>query len=259
MKKNWSDYQIRNMMRRKYLLVLCCLIACKVVSAQEVGKRSCLSEGAYSFGFRLGLEKRSVENDMLLTIADIEKSEQLKYDLALSGSWFVRDYTALNCKIAYGFSDSENVIEAKILDLVIGAENYSTSTASSSFTAAAGVKNFIPIGSSERFYVFNESNVSYCHYSSLTRDVYNRGDKIHKIHRKGNTVSLALSPGVMYFLTNKLAFEFALNPVILSFSHENTLKDGTIEGSDTDFCLDLKINPFNLYFGFSFFFDNRNK
>lgn len=259
MKKNWGDYQIRNMMIRKYLLVLCCLIACNVVSAQEVGKRSCLSEGAYSFGFRLGLEKRSVENDMLLTIADIEKSEQLKYDLALSGSWFVMDYTALNCKIAYGFSDSENVIEAKILDLVIGAENYSTSTASSSFTAAAGVKNFIPIGSSERFYVFNESNVSYCHYSSLTRDVYNRGDKIHKIHRKGNTVSLALSPGVMYFLTNKLAFEFALNPVILSFSHENTLKDGTIGGSDTDFCLDLKINPFNLYFGFSFFFDNRNK
>lgn len=259
MKKNWGDYQIRNMMIRKYLLVLCCLIACNVVSAQEVGKRSCLSEGAYSFGFRLGLEKRSVENDMLLTIADIEKSEQLKYDLALSGSWFVMDYTALNCKIAYGFSDSENVIEAKILDLVIGAENYSTSTASSSFTAAAGVKNFIPIGSSERFYVFNESNVSYCHYSSLTRDVYNRGDKIHKIHRKGNTVSLALSPGVMYFLTNKLAFEFALNPVILSFSHENTLKDETIEGSDTDFCLDLKINPFNLYFGFSFFFDNRNK
>lgn len=246
-------------MIRKYLLVLCCLIACNVVSAQEVGKRSCLSEGAYSFGFRLGLEKRSVENDMLLTIADIEKSEQLKYDLALSGSWFVMDYTALNCKIAYGFSDSENVIEAKILDLVIGAENYSTSTASSFFTAAAGVKNFIPIGSSERFYVFNESNVSYCHYSSLTRDVYNRGDKIHKIHRKGNTVSLALSPGVMYFLTNKLAFEFALNPVILSFSHENTLKDGTIGGSDTDFCLDLKINPFNLYFGFSFFFDNRNK
>ena len=73
---------------------------------------------------------------MLLAIADIETSKQLKCDLALGGSWFVRDYTALNCKLAYGFSDSENVIEAKILDFVIGAENYSTSTASSSFTAA---------------------------------------------------------------------------------------------------------------------------
>lgn len=246
-------------MRKKHLLILCLLLVGIGLSAQEVGKRTCLSEGAYSFGFRLGVEKRSIENDMLLTIADIEKSEQTEYDLAFSGSWFIKDYTALHCKLAYGFSDTENVIEAKILDLVIGAENYSTKTATSSFTAAVGVKNFIPIGSSERFYVFNESNISYCHYSALTRDVYNLGDKIHKMHRNGNTVSLALSPGVMYFLTDKLAFEFALNPVIFSFSHENTLKDGTIEGSDTDFCLDLKINPFNLYFGFSFFFDNRNK
>lgn len=232
-----------------FVILFCAL----PLSAQTSDTPTRLTKGTNSLGFSVGFENRDVENDMLLTIVDVESSKLLKYNLVLSASRFVADNVALNAKIGYSFSDSENTVEASLLDFLLEANNYSTSTASSTLSAAVGVKNYVPMGMSRRFYLFNESNLVYSHTTALTRDVYNAGEKIHKIERDRNSLSFSLSPGLMYYLTNKFAFEFALNPVMLSYSREQTITDEQTKGHTTDFDLNLKLNIFNIYFGFLFF------
>lgn len=235
------------------ILAFTVLFCALPLSAQQSEPPTRLTKGTKSFGFSVGFENRDVENDMLLTIVDVERSKQLKYNLVFSASRFIADNVALNAKIGYNFSDSENTIEASLLDFLIEANNYSTSTASSTLSAAVGVKNYVPMGTSKRFYLFNESNLVYSHTTALTRDIYNAGEKIHKIERDRNSLSFSLSPGLMYYLTNKFAFEFALNPVMLSYSREHTITDEETKGHTTEFDLSLKLNVFNIYFGFLFF------
>ncbi len=241
-----------------FFLLFCSLFSVDSFSQDDYWNNGML-KGMSNISFRVGLEGGRKSNDVLLSILDIEESNTFETDLALGGGWFIADNVALNGRISYSFSDKRNTVEAKILELVLDASKYNTNTVSSSFSTAVGVKNYIPVGYSKRFFLFNESNVCYIHTEELTRDVYNDGDKIRKIQRVENSFNIGLAPGFMYFLTKGFAFEFSMNPIMLSLTHEDILTDETVEGENLSYSLDFKLNPFNIYFGFSYFFSNGSK
>ena len=95
--------------------------------------------------------------------------------------------------------------------------------------------------------------------SAIFTQMYNDGDKLKKIQRVKNSLNIGLAPGFMYFLTKGFAFEFSMNPIMLSLTHEDILTDETVEGKNLSYSLDFKLNPFNIYFGFSYFFSNGSK
>lgn len=216
--------------------------------------KSILAKGVSHFGFRIGFSKKDIENDRLLTIVDINEIKNFSYEFALSGSWFIDENIAWGAKITYGFSDQRYKVSSKLLTLLIDAETYSSNIATENFGIGTGVKNYVPFGIGNRFFVFNETNISYNYMSSLTRDVYDEGKEIKKSMKTTHELSLGLSPGVMYFLKKGLAFEFAFNPVMISYNHSTIKQDETLEGGGDDFAIDFRFNLLKIYFGFAYYF-----
>lgn len=233
------------------------LISFGFLSAQDlnpINRNAFLGRGVSSLGFKVGVSKRDVSNDMIFSIIDIDQIKDYSGSFSLSGSWFIDDNIAWGGKIRYGFNERTYAVSAKMLDLLIDASTYSSNTVSSSFSIGTGVKNFVEIGSSNKFYVFNETNITYSYISSLTRDVYNGGQDIKKLMKTTHEISIGLSPGFMYFLKEGFAFEFAFNPIVMYYNRSFITQNEIKPGSSSDFSVDFKLNLFNVYFGFAYYF-----
>ncbi|MDR1847534.1 MAG: hypothetical protein LBR17_05400 [Bacteroidales bacterium] len=217
-------------------------------------KENFLSKDRAYFSFSIGFEEKKVENDYLLTLLKIEEIKTTKYDFSVGGGYFISDNVAIGGRITYGFSDQTYHFDAKVLELLFDAQNFSTSTAMSSFAVGAGVKHFVPMGNGRKFFIFNETNIVYSHSQTLTRDVYN-GTRIEKNFWKDNSIAIKLSPGIMYFLTKGFAFEFSLNPVSLGYKWGTVTHNEDTKGSSEDASLDFSLFPFNIYLGFSYYFN----
>ncbi|MEA4966802.1 MAG: hypothetical protein VB048_01610 [Bacteroidaceae bacterium] len=245
-------------MRRLYILiVLISIISINSFSQSDSlfnSSKSILNKGVSYLGFRIGFSKKDIENDRLLTIVDLNEVKDFSYEIALSGSWFIAENVAWGAKVNYGFSDQKYTISSNLLSLLIEAQTYSTNTATTNFEIGTGVKNYVPFGLGNRFFVFNETNISYNYISSLTRDVYDEGKDIKKSMKTTHELSLGLSPGVMYFLKKGFAFEFAFNPVMISYNRTFIKQDETKNGGGSDFAIDFKFNLLKIYFGFAYYF-----
>lgn len=217
-------------------------------------KKAFLTNGVSSFGFKVGLSKKDVSNDMFFTMVDIDEIKNVSGDFSFSGSWFIDDNVAWGAKVSYGFTDKRITVSAKVLDLLIDASTYNSNVVSSSLNVGTGVKNYVPIGTSNRFFVYNETNITYSYLSSLTRDVYDRGENIKKLMKTTHELSIGLSPGFMYFLKQGFAFEFAFNPIVMYYNRSFIKQDEIKSGSGTDMSIDFKLNLFNVYFGFAYYF-----
>ncbi len=217
-------------------------------------KKAFLTNGVSSFGFKVGLNKKDVSNDMFFTMVDINEIKNVSGDFSFSGGWFIADNIALGGKISYGFSDKRFTVSTKILDLLIDASTYNSNVVSSSLNIGTGVKYFVPIGTANRFFVFNETNITYSNISSLTRDVYDGGADIKKIMKSTHELSIGVSPGFMYFLKQGFAFEFAFNPIIMYYNRSFIKQDEIKTGSSSDMSIDFKLNLFNVYVGFAYYF-----
>ena len=68
-------------------------------------KKAFLTNGVSSFGFKVGLSKKDVSNDMLFTMVDIDEIKNVSGDFSFSGSWFIDDNVAWGAKVSYGFTD----------------------------------------------------------------------------------------------------------------------------------------------------------
>ncbi len=244
------------------ILIICTLIPAFCFSQDELmntlPNKAFLSKGVSSFGFRVGFQKKEVENDMLLTFVDIEQIKNTGADISLHGSWFIADNVAWGAKLTYGFTDQRYTVSSKVFNLLLDATKYNSNIASTSLCIGTGVKNYVPFGASNRFFVYNETNITYAYISSLTRDVYDDGKDVKKMMKTTHEISLGLSPGVMYFLKDGFAFEFALNPVMIYYTRSFITKNETINGSASDLALDFKFNLFKIYFGFAYYFGLSN-
>ena len=226
--------------------------ACSQDTIQPI-KKTFLTNRVSSFGFNVGLSKKDVSNDMFFTIVDIKEIKDVSGDFSLSGSWFIADNIAWGAKVSYGFSDKSYTISAKLLDLLIDASTYNSNIVSSSLNIGTGVKNYIPIGNSNRFFVYNETNLTYSYLSSLRRDIYDEGADIKKLIKTTHELSIGLSPGFMYFLKDGFAFEFAFNPIVMYYNRSFIKQDEIKNGSTSDISIDFKLNLFKVYFGFAYF------
>ncbi|MDR0789802.1 MAG: hypothetical protein LBO06_03290 [Bacteroidales bacterium] len=248
-----------------FYLFLCCVTLSWNGFAQELNndssgvvyypvKENFLSKGRSNVSFSAGFEEQKVEDDYLLTLLKIEQIKSQKYDFSIGGNYFISDNVAIGGKVSYGFYDKTYHLDAKVLELLIDAQNYSTSTAKSIFAFGGGVKHFVPMGAGRKFFIFNETYLFYSYSQTLTRDVYNNS-RIEKNMWYDNSIAIKLSPGVMYFLTKGFAFEFSLTPVSLGYKWGTVTHNEVSKGSSHDAALDFSFFPFNIYFGFSYYFN----
>lgn len=221
---------------------------------EDQNKYALLEKGVSYFSFNLGFKDNTLDNLWLEPIATIDNMYNRNFNISLSAGYFIRNNLAIGFKAGYSFQDIRIALNADILDIVISAKSYETNNASTTFSGSFLIKNFIPIDRAHRLFLINETGLVYSNTQSLSKNIYDTGNKVHKIEKDKNTFGIGISPGFMYFMTKGFAFEFSMNPVIAYFEKTNITNNLVEKGNNTSYGLNMKFLPFNIQFGFAYYF-----
>lgn len=204
--------------------------------------------------FNIGLASYDIDNKWIEPIAKIDDTYYRKLSAKLSLGYFVGNNMAIAARFAYGFYDTRINVNSDILQLLINAKQYETSNAGYSFSGAVSLRNYIPIGVEQRFFVVSETSIFYTRQHSLSRNIYDDGVKISKVSTVSDQVGLGISPGITYFMTKGFAFEFALNPIMIYYKRAEMTNNEINKGSSKNYGLSFSFMPFNIQMGFAYYF-----
>lgn len=206
------------------------------------------------FSFNLGFRSNDVENYWFEPIAIVDEVYNRNISVNLSAGYFISNNMAVGVKAGYAFADTRLKLNADLLDIIIDAKDYETNNASSTFSFAGVIKNYVPLDRGHRLFLVSETGLSYSHTSTLSKNVYDLGAKVHKVEKERNTLAIGLSPGFMYFMTKGFAFEFSMNPVIAYYEKVKITNNQVESGKIQNYGLSFKFMPFNIQFGFAYYF-----
>ncbi|HIS33960.1 MAG TPA: hypothetical protein IAA79_03455 [Candidatus Avirikenella pullistercoris] len=234
----------------------------KVNRNKGYGKQAFESEDRYAllekrvtyFSFRIGFSSNDIDDMLLEPLATIDDVYRRNFSAAVSAGHLVANNVAVGLKFGYTFNDTRLKLDADILDIVIGAKSYETNNVSSAYTGAVVLRNYLPLDAAQRFFIVSETSLLFTYTNALSRNVYDNGTEIHKIKKDKLGVGLGISPGFMYFMTRGFAFEFAMNPVVAYWEKTKLVNNEVDKGSMTSYGLSFKFMPFNIQFGFAYYF-----
>ncbi len=206
------------------------------------------------FSFNLGFKSNDIDNWWLDPIAIVDYVYNRNLSTYVSVGHFIGNNIAVGAKFGYSFSDVRLRMSADILDIIISAKTYETNNISRSYTGSFFLKNYIPLDAAQRFFLVSETSLQYSNTNSLSRNLFDEGVKIHKTLREKHSIGVGISPGFMYFMTRGFAFEFAMNPVIAYWERVKTVNNEVEKGSTLNYGLNFKFMPFNIQFGFAYYF-----
>ena len=113
------------------------------------------------------------------------------------------------------------------------------------------MRNYIPLGSSRRFALFNETQLSYGIGQAKLID--NHGVSLVGTYEKSQTVSLGLNPGMMAFINNHFAIEVNVGMLGLKYSHTDQIHNQVDTGNLNATQVNFKVNILAIGFGLSYY------
>lgn len=221
---------------------------------EREGAYALLEKGVSYFAFNVNFRGNDADNYWVEPVAVVEKMYNRNIGINLSGGYMYKDNIAVGGRAGYAFSETNLTLNADLLEIIIDAKDYATNNVKSTFYFGGHIKNFIPLDYGHRFFVTSETNLDFSYSSALAKNNYDNGSKIHKVEKDNYAVSLGITPGVMYFMTAGLAFEFSMSPVVAYYEHTKVKNNLVEKGSASRYGLNFKFMPLNIQFGFSYFF-----
>ena len=162
-----------------------------------------------------------------------------------------KDNLAAGGRLAY--SRSRTSLDAA--SVVLGSEtNYDIDNLfliSQDFYGTAAFKNYINLGNSTRFGLFNECQIQVG--GGETKLTNGAGDNLTGTFDRTVSVNVGLSPGLVMFLNNYSAIEVNVGVLGFNYSHTRSKTDKIYVATRTTRSANFKINLFSIMFGATFY------
>ena len=184
-----------------------------------------------------------------LIIEDIN-SNGYRFSVSPHFCYMVRDNMGVGMRFSYG----RNLLKVDSASLSIdeiGIDVKDYYSLSHDFTAAAVWRNYIPLGNSRRFALFNDALLSYGVGQAKLID--NHGASLIGTFEESQTISLGLNPGMMAFINNHLAIEVNVGMLGLKYSHVDQIHNQVETGDRKTTHLNFKVNILAIGFGLSYY------
>ncbi len=188
------------------------------------------------------------------TFVIIEGMESDGYTLNVSPllAYAVNDNLAIGARFEYGRSmlnlDSAMLsiaLDDESIDIV--AKDYFGLT--SSYTAMAVMRQYIPLGRAKRFALFTEMRLEGGYFQSK----FAFDEPVTGTYSEGYNVGLGVVPGIVAFATNEVAFEVMVGVLGVSYSHTKQTHNQVDYGDIDATAMNFKINLFSIGLGVSFY------
>jgi len=118
-----------------------------------------------------------------------------------------------------------------------------------SYTASAIWRQYIPLGKSKRFAIFNEVQLSY----GATQGRFANDYPVKGTYETGYNLSLGVSPGIVAFATNNMAVEVNVGVMGISYQNVKQTHNQVTVGKRETSMMNFKVNIFSIGLGLAFY------
>ncbi|MBB6461827.1 hypothetical protein [Flammeovirga kamogawensis] len=177
------------------------------------------------------------------------------YNLAVSPffAYFIKDNFAVGGRFTYKRSgldiDQLNITLTDDLKFSINGAHQISQT----FYTTAFMRNYISLGHSKRFGLFNEARISYGYGQSKETVVGENAEDTKGVYSETHEFNIGVAPGMVAFINDMVALEVSIG--VLGFTNkwvkqtENQVESGSRSVNNANF----KIDIFSLNIGLAFY------
>ncbi len=118
-----------------------------------------------------------------------------------------------------------------------------------SYSARAIFRQYIPFGSVKRFAFFTDISLE----GSMFQSKFAHDEPVHGTFSEGYSVGLGITPGIVAFATNDVAFELTIGVAGVGFTHTDQVHNQVYFGEVDTASYNFKIDLLSIGFGVAFY------
>jgi hypothetical protein len=231
-------------------MLACFVLLSQAIDAQQVKKKDYkdgvpIEKGLWFTSGTLSLGDRQAENENQLFVYNVNQKKS-DFEIRLDAGHVIKENLAVGMGFLYGNTKEENLQQSS--DGVLTSNNI----AGNYFAFRPFVKNFIPLGKSDRFYVVVPTELQIGFGSTTKESVTD--NVLTRNYTTANYYGLAMRPGLLVFIYKNFGFEVNVGAFGLGRRVEKTETTNQPNARVITNDLDLKINLLNLSLGFAGYF-----
>lgn len=202
-------------------------------------------KGTWFAGGTVSAGNRSAENENQL-FAYVVNQEKWNVEFRIDGGYLYKKNLAVGMGLLYGRTKED--ITSKNTDGIFTHKK----VAGEYYAFRPFIKNFVPLGQSNQFYVVIPTELQLGFGNKLTESVTD--NVLTRTYTNSTYYGLAMRPGILVFIQHNFGFEVNVGAFGISNSSEKSTTtnqpDTRVKTND----LDLKINILSLSLGFTAYF-----
>lgn len=206
-----------------------------------------IPRGRWAFGLTASYGELNTEDIQLLNILKNLDLNGKIYSLNPTVSYFIRHNQSIGLRFSYSRGDAGIGNLSMDIDEDLNFSIRDVTYTTESFAAGIFYRNYIGLGASKRFGVFNEVDLSFQTGDSNFERIFNNEPRV--THTETVKASLNFSPGVAVFIQEYIAFNVSFGIFGLNWSKEHQMTDGIDEGTRFSSGANFRFNIFNINFG----------
>lgn len=218
--------------------------------SRDIEQNTFIPKGQWITGVSVSYTMSDQDNYQFLVFENINGDT---YSFKVSPMLFYafHDNLAAGGRLAYSRSKTALDEASVILGSDTGYDVENLSMISQSFSGTAAFRNYINLGSSTRFGLFNEVQMEFS--GGESKIINGTGDDLTGTFERTFSFNIGLSPGVVVFLNNYSAIEVNVGVLGFNYSHARAVTDQIYVANRTSKSANFKINLFSITFGATFY------
>ncbi|MDE5801163.1 MAG: hypothetical protein K2H74_09105 [Paramuribaculum sp.] len=206
-----------------------------------------IPKGQWAFGLMASYGEFNANDVQVLQALNEFDFKGKQYAIRPNVSYFFRNNQCVGLKFDYTRGEADLGRLAVNLGDDLSFDIHDISYYSSKYSLGIFYRNYVGLGRSKRFAVFNEACLSFGSGSSRFKRPYN--SEIRDTRTDLTEVALNFSPGVCMFILDNISFNVSLGVFGVHLRNEKQVTDGVEEGSRFSSGADFRFNLFNINFG----------
>ena len=209
-----------------------------------------VEKGSWMFGGTANYSLHNMDDFCFLVVDNINS---MGYNLSVSPAfcYMFKDNMGAGLRVDYDrLMFKLDSADVNVADVSLAVRDYHAIR--HKFTAKAILRNYIPIGNSQRFALVNEAQLSMGYGQAKVMDGHNM-ESVAGSYSTNTSFGINICPGMMAFASEHLAVEFSVNMLGFNITHSDQTHNQIYKGSSNTTSVNFKVNILSVGFGLYYY------
>ncbi|WP_052444303.1 outer membrane beta-barrel protein [Flammeovirga sp. OC4] len=202
------------------------------------------SKGQWYTSLTVQLSSSSAENEDQF-IRQLHKQDNGEFEVGVQGGYFIKDFFMVGMEFSYSSQNKNEIYTSNSVRTQLKSISHG-------YFFAPFIRNYIPLSSSRRFSIFNQTSLQ-VGASRTMRQTESDGE-LDKTMTDKVLLGIGIQPGLAAFIADGFAFEASVGLLGLEMEHKKAVTNYTEESQRTDFDLNFRVNLLQIKLAVAYYF-----